>query len=690
MSSKLKELIRDVRACKTRTEERALVQKECASIRSAFKKGKEHYRNRCMLKLLYIAMLGYPTEFAQMEVVKLIAQPQYAGKRIGYLTMSIVLGERSEVLTLAENHIKKDLENCNPFIQSIALDTVANIAGHDMCCDVLHEILPLLNSTNFYLKKKACLAGLRVVRKAPEHAETLLEQFPNPFTERDHSALLTSLALINECLTSSNVEAASQFMDAFRQHIPAATRMLKQLTLASRTTDHDVAGISDPFLQVRLLQFLRITGTGCHAASSSMNDCLAQVITNTDGSKNVGNAVLYEATKAINAIYADDNLLALSSNALGKFLTTSRDNNIRFVALSSLLNIVGKNSDIVRIHQLTIVDCLKDHDYSICRLALRLIIALIDNSNVRIIVPDLLNYLGACSDEAKSEVTGQLCDVVLNKAPTDAWRIEMVLRLLETGKHHIRDEFALDVIAFISQTSDDVKEIAVKELWRSICVPFEASQQARHSFLICALWCVGEFSDVLVSLGNNVSSILDVLGNVTKVSQDRQIKQYGLTALMKTASRYPEGKAKAIDVFETYATNLDCELQQRAQEYIMLLNEYPEFARGAFERMPAIEAIDEDELTGLHKINVTVVESAEEPIKSPPAQPKSEVFDDIFCSAPSATVSQVTHLDDLFGDTSNPNTSSVVTNSTNSHAAAGMSVDDLFGVPGTCTQQYRY
>jgi len=41
MSLKLRDLIRNVRACKTAAEERAVIAKECAEIRTAFKsKGK--------------------------------------------------------------------------------------------------------------------------------------------------------------------------------------------------------------------------------------------------------------------------------------------------------------------------------------------------------------------------------------------------------------------------------------------------------------------------------------------------------------------------------------------------------------------------------------------------------------------------------------------------------------------------
>ena len=58
MSLKLRDLIRKVRMCKTAAEERSVIAKESAMIRTAIKEEQAHFRHRNVAKLLFMHMLG--------------------------------------------------------------------------------------------------------------------------------------------------------------------------------------------------------------------------------------------------------------------------------------------------------------------------------------------------------------------------------------------------------------------------------------------------------------------------------------------------------------------------------------------------------------------------------------------------------------------------------------------------------
>lgn len=59
---------------------------------------------------------------------------------------------------------------------------------------------------------------------------------------------------------------------------------------------------------MKILRLLRILGKNDAEASEAMNDILAQVATNTETTKNVGNTILYETVLSIMDIKSESGL----------------------------------------------------------------------------------------------------------------------------------------------------------------------------------------------------------------------------------------------------------------------------------------------------------------------------------------------------------------------------------------------
>lgn len=104
-----RDFIRQVRAAKTAAEERAIISKESALIRNAFREEDKANAQSNMAKLLFIHLLGYPSYFGQVQSVKLIASPSFADKRIGYLSMVLLVSEDNDIFLLVTNTLKSDL-----------------------------------------------------------------------------------------------------------------------------------------------------------------------------------------------------------------------------------------------------------------------------------------------------------------------------------------------------------------------------------------------------------------------------------------------------------------------------------------------------------------------------------------------------------------------------------------------------
>uniref|UniRef100_A0A671M087 AP-1 complex subunit gamma n=1 Tax=Sinocyclocheilus anshuiensis TaxID=1608454 RepID=A0A671M087_9TELE len=394
---RLRELIRTIRTARTQAEEREMIQKECAAIRSSFREEDNTYRCRNVAKLLYMHMLGYPAHFGQLECLKLIASQKFTDKRIGYLGAMLLLDERQDVHLLMTNCIKNDLNHSTQYVQGLALCTLGCMGSSEMCRDLAGEVEKLLKTSNSYLRKKAALCAVHVIRKVPELMEMFLPATKNLLSEKNHGVLHTSVVLLTEMC-----ERSPDMLSHFRKLVPQLVRILKNLIMSGYSPEHDVSGISDPFLQVRILRLLRILGKGDDDSSEAMNDILAQVATNTETSKNVGNAILYETVLTIMDIKSESGLRVLAINILGRFLLNN-DKNIRYVALTSLLKTVQTDHNAVQRHRSTIVDCLKDLDVSIKRRAMELSFALVNGNNIRGMMKELLYFLDSCDPDFKAD-----------------------------------------------------------------------------------------------------------------------------------------------------------------------------------------------------------------------------------------------------------------------------------------------
>ncbi|WRT66260.1 uncharacterized protein IL334_003213 [Kwoniella shivajii] len=591
----LKALIKAIRSCKTLADERSVIQKESAAVRTSFKEEDSFTRYNNIAKLLYIHMLGYPAHFGQIECLKLVASPRFADKRLGYLGIMLLLDENQEVLTLVTNSLKNDMNHSNMYAVGLALCTFANISSEEMSRDLANEVEKLLGSSNTYIRKKAALCALRIIRRVPDLMDHFVSKAKSLLQDRNHGVLLAGITLITEMC-----EGDERVCDEFRKATGLLVKHLKNLVTTGYSAEHDVLGITDPFLQVKILRLLRLLGKGDPTASETMNDILAQVATNTDSTKNVGNSILYETVLTVLEIEADSGLRVMAINILGKFLT-NRDNNIRYVALNTLNKVVGIDTNAVQRHRNTILDCLRDGDISIRRRALELTYALVNEGNVRVMTRELLSFLEVADNEFKLGMTTQICLGAERFAPNKRWQIDTVLRVLKLAGNYVREEI---LAAFIRLTchTPELQFYTAQRLYAAL-----SSDLSQESLTLAAVWIIGEFGDVLLQGGSiddgeevkqvNDTDIIDLLQLVlSSPYTNTLIRQFVLTALSKLSVRFAElstpnqstNQDRIAEILANFSSNLELEIQQRSVEFGSLLG-LRDVKMGVLERMPPPE-----------------------------------------------------------------------------------------------------
>ena len=132
-----------------------------------------YQRKKYLSKIVFTYVLGYPIDIGHMEAVNLIASNKYSEKQIGYLALTLLMHENSDLIRLVVNSIKKDLDDLSEVNNCLALHAIANIGGREMAESLASDVHRLLISptSKSFVKKKAALTLLRLYRKYPECIE---------------------------------------------------------------------------------------------------------------------------------------------------------------------------------------------------------------------------------------------------------------------------------------------------------------------------------------------------------------------------------------------------------------------------------------------------------------------------------------------------------------------------------------
>ena len=473
-----------------------------------------------------------------------------------------------------------------------------------MSRDLFSQIETLLSTSNPYIRRKAALCAMRICRKVPDLQEHFIEKAKLLLSDRNHGVLLCGLTFVTSMCEADEAEGGEEgIVDMFRPLTGGLVRTLKGLASSGYAPEHDVNGITDPFLQVKILRLLRVLGRGDARTSEQINDILAQVATNTESAKNVGNSILYESVLTILDIEADSGLRVLGVNILGKFLT-NKDNNIRYVALNTLIKVVAVEPNAVQRHRNTILECLRDPDISIRRRALDLSFTLINEGNVRVLIRELLAFLEVADNEFKPIMTSQIGVAADRFAPSKRWHVDTMLRVLKLAGNYVKEQILSSFVRLIA-TTPDLQTYSVQKLYAAL-----KDDITQEGLTLAGTWVIGEYGDLLLRGGQyeeeelvqeiKESDIVELFTTILNSAYSSQIvTEYIITSAMKLTARLkdPSQVDRIRRLLSSRTSDLSIEIQQRAVEYGNLFA-YDDVRRGVLERMPPPEIREEQRVLG--------------------------------------------------------------------------------------------
>jgi AP-1 complex subunit gamma-1 len=531
---------------------------------------------------------------------------------------------------LVTNSIKNDLNNPNQFISGTALCALGNIGNQEMCIALSREVQNQLTVDNPLIRKKAALCAMRIIKKVDEIEDKFSNKITTLLEDKNHGVILSACSLLVHVLENNPEEYLPQF-----KHCPSILiKTLKMILMSGYTnsTEYEFSGIVDPFLQVKILRLIRLFHT--YIAPDELNDVLAQIATNTDSSKNAGNAVLYECVQTIMAIpSAESGLRILGINILGRFLS-NKDNNIRYVALQMLQKVVLIDPKSVQRHRTTVLECLRDNDISIQRRALDVAYSLVNTENVESVTREMISYLVQADSEFKPDLASRICMCIDKFAPTKKWHIDNTIKVLSIAGNEIGD----DIVFSLCHVVAGCIELHAYSVWNFFYTIIDLEIDYPDSLLIVGIWIIGEYGHLLttspppsgspqISFNDIIDLFECILRRALVAASDQAVVakqqasfasishrssvtvcEYIVTAItkliIKTKSLGQPGlKSRVEKILSRFDGSLHVDLQQRVCEFMKILSAWDDQTRsGLVEVMPPSEktsAIDvKDKPTG--------------------------------------------------------------------------------------------
>ena len=559
MSAKFDDFIISMLETETIEEERVVIANELANMRTYIRECPENLKPRLVIKLLYLDMIGENTAWGQMEIVSLMAHDRPSYKRVGYLAAANMLDEDNDRLVLITHTMQKDLTSTNPLIQMLPLILLANIGSPEMCRALVTDVQKCLDSPSLAMQKRAAMAGVRIIRKVPELSDSF-----RPYVQKllNHSAHCCVMAGIH--LALEMVKCDPTLPKQWKQFSIPFTKILKNLYEVKATQEFQFSIFNDPFLMIKIMKILAVLKN----PSDDLDDLLASIVTGVDVRRNTGRSILFQAIQTINSSAKKSSLRALAYNQIGR-LFTFKEPNVLYSALSAFSSILysdnkvldrsSADSVVLQRYKSQVVSCLDHRDASIRRRALDVVTALVDESNVESLIPEVMQYLHLADGDFRVELVAKVISSVQRFAPSPEWNFDTVINIIIDSGNYIGYDVISSVCKLIG-THPDIRFKAISKLTEKISEHIE-----NQPLIQVASWTFGEF------LEDENSDVIQTMNKIITMPQTKaETKGYILTALSKLAIRFNKVQ-EILPIISQFTKNNNLELQQRAGELVHIL-----------------------------------------------------------------------------------------------------------------------
>lgn len=328
-----------------------------------------------VLKLAYLEMYGFDMSWCNFRILEVMSSSKFQQKRIGYLAASQSFKSEQELLILATNQFKKDLNSHNHVEIGLALSGIATIVTAGLAQDIIEDVLMKLSHSKPYIRKKAILCLFKIFLQYPESLSSCLPRVIEKLDDPDVAVVSATITII--------CEISKKNPNIFIGYLP------KFFTILEDTSNN--------WLIIRILKLFQSLLKIEPRMKKRIMPSIVALMSKTDATSLIyecinclvdGGMILSESSK-------DKEIAKVCIEHLLRFFTRG-DANLKFVGLLALIKILHIFP--IFIHKipqvgLVIKNCLRDSDLIIKRKALDICHYLVTEDNIADLVKILLMQL---------------------------------------------------------------------------------------------------------------------------------------------------------------------------------------------------------------------------------------------------------------------------------------------------------
>lgn len=434
-------------------------------------------------QVIFVNMIGYQSSWAEFPLLEVISSEDFTAKRAAYVAASQIWQPNSDVVLMATNQIRRDLEGSQHLIISVVLSAVTSFMSPLLAQHIAGDVIKLMKSSKAQVKLKAIPCFLSVCLQYPN---ALNEGFPtlrSLLDDSERNVLMTTLSVFHElCMTnpSNFIQMIPKFFSMFQKKLGnwIDVKLIQILTILCR---------AEPRLKKKLVEpYTRVMESG---------KCVT---------------VVYEVARSISELEIDDpTLIQVAISRVEKYVYDS-DQDLRSLFMGMMMKLLKLWPKGCAKYRDTINDCLTGNDDVHKIMALELFTSMATQKNLDKIVEKMFQYY---KQAVKVSFRNQLLTTVIEMCSqndyefvTDFdWYIDVLMDFVNEGAFTcykiLADQF-LDLALRVPVTREKVTKIIIQL--------FECSRQYKDAMplvLACA-HIIGDYGSNTVALEHILSKEL--------------------------------------------------------------------------------------------------------------------------------------------------------------------------------------